>query len=106
MEFRVPPRPTALSPGRGTLGRVCPEPQRAARPPNHLERVSLAAVSRSAYAGTLQKAGPALGSLSPGECDLPERLHSPPAHGPAQVLVPSFTYTAPVLEKGLLNNYF
>jgi hypothetical protein len=105
MEFRVPLRPTALSPGRGTPGRVCPEPQRAARPPNHLGRVSLAAVSRSAYAGTLQKAGPALGSLSPGECDLPGRLHSPPAHGPAQVLVPSFTYTAPVLEKGLLNNY-
>jgi hypothetical protein len=74
MEFRVPLRPTALSPGRGTPGRVCPEPQRAARPPNHLGRVSLAAVSRSAYAGTLQKAGPALGSLSPGECDLPGRL--------------------------------
>jgi len=36
--------------------------------------------------GYLEKAGPASGSLSPGECDLPGRLHSPPAHGPAQVL--------------------
>src|SRR5438552_16894749 len=63
------------------------------------------AVSRRAHAGTLKKPGLRLVPSPQESATFPGRLHSPPAHGPAQVLVPSFARTAPVLEKGLLNNY-